>query len=362
MPSQRSRLGREGDGQAAHHLQSRAFGVATIQQIQGRAGAEVGSADTQAGEPDDVAHPTAQRTPPECAEPAAGVDGPAPAVGDRDVGQLRERVDQMLGQDGECLRVLGATRIGVATQKVEGVVAAEQQPVTPVVSEGVRGGRPPRGVSTGQPVVVEQVARIADPLSPRPTQGGAYVGRERLGHQRVVPDRDHVRLHRAQQRGCGAGGEQDLGGAYGSVGRTHADPGSLASEAGNPGVLMNAYAQALGRRRQAPRQSGRIDHGHAVGVVQAGSIGGRRDLGLDLVGIQPLEVQPVTPAQLVLFGQIRPPASRLSPRPARRCARNRSRCRAGRQRPRWRPGSPHPSGAEWAAPRRNDRPRWPDRA
>ena len=185
----------------------------------------------------------------------------APGVRDAHVGQLREGLHQVLGQDREGLRVLGPPRVRVAAQEVEGVVAAEQQ------SPAVQVGRPVK------PVVVELVGGVADPLPPGPAEAGAYVGRERLGHQRVVPDRHHVRPDRAPHRPSGRGGDQSPGRADPAVRGGDLDAGTVAVQTGGRGVLEDAYAEPLGRRRQPPGQSGGVDQGHAIRVVDRGQVG-----------------------------------------------------------------------------------------
>ncbi len=256
MPVQRKRLRRERDRLAAHHGQPGPLGVAAVEQVQGGSGAEVGRSHAESGEAAHVHRSSAEHPVPERAEPAAGVDVAAPGVRDAHVGQLREGLHQMLGQDGEGLRVLGSPRVGVATQEVEGVVAAEQQPVV-----------------SRQPVVVELVGGVADPLPSVPAEAGAYVGHERLGHQRVVPDRHHVRPDRAPYRPPGRGGDQSPGRADPAVRGGDPDADTIAVQTGGRGVLEDAYAEPLGRRRQPPGQPGGVDQGHAIRVVDRGQVG-----------------------------------------------------------------------------------------
>src|SRR5690606_28801241 len=83
----------------------------------------------------------------EGAEPGAGVDHAAPAVGETHPGELREGREEVRGEPfegGVALLVRGADEAAVV---VDGVVAAEQDAVV-----------------AGEPVVVELVTRVAHAL------------------------------------------------------------------------------------------------------------------------------------------------------------------------------------------------------
>src|SRR2546429_81970 len=95
----------------------------------------------------------------EDAEPAAGVAHPAPCVGELEAGQLREGLEEVLGQPGERGRVRVARGADAAAVVVDRVVAAPQDPVV-----------------GGQPVVVELVASVGQAL-PVPPSAARPLGR-----------------------------------------------------------------------------------------------------------------------------------------------------------------------------------------
>ena len=151
---------------------------------------------------------------------------------------------------------------------------------------------------------MEPVAGITDPLPPGPAEGGAYVGGQGFGHQRVVPDRNHVGADGASHRWPGRGGQQRPRRPHLAVRSGDHHPGAVPAQPRGWAVLDNAYAEPLGRRRQAPGQPGRVDQGHAMGVVDGREIGGRGDLGLRLLAVQQPPVQALSPSQGVLLGQV----------------------------------------------------------
>ena len=150
---------------------------------------------------------------------------------------------------------------------------------------------------------MELVAGVADALPPNPAERGAYVRRQRFGHQRVVPDRHHVFGRRAPERPPGGGGQQCPRRPDPAVRGGHHHPGAVGVQIRGRRVLEDAYAEPLGGRGQAPGQPGRIDQRHPVRVVDGRQIGGRRDLGLHLVPVQQPPVQPEATGQLVLLRQ-----------------------------------------------------------
>ena len=117
-------------------------------------------------------------------------------MGEPHTGELRERLEEVLGQQLEGLLPLVEARADAAPEVVDRVVAAEQNPVV-----------------GSQSVVVELVGAVADPLSVLPSDARQSVVVERLGRERVVVDRHDVRPHSPDQRREGVGAEGDLVGS-----------------------------------------------------------------------------------------------------------------------------------------------------
>ena len=122
------RLGRERDRPAAHVAQARGLGVAAVEQVERHARAEARGRHAQAGVAGGVGDAAAEGGPEEHREAAAGVDRAAPAVGEAQALELRERREEVLRQRRERRLVdvvLGTDR---AAPAVDGVVAAPQDP------------------------------------------------------------------------------------------------------------------------------------------------------------------------------------------------------------------------------------------
>ena len=66
----------------------------------------------------------------------------------------------------------------------------------------------------------------------------------------------------------------DLGCPHRSVRCTHTQRRTVAVEAGDLGVLVDAHPQIETCFPEAPRELGRMDHGDAIGVVHGGEVGG----------------------------------------------------------------------------------------
>ena len=198
--------------------------------------AEAGGRDAEAGVAGGVGEPALVRGAEEDAEAAAGVDRAAPAVGEARALELRERVEEVLGELREGRVVLVVARADRAAVAVDGVPAAEQDAAV-----------------GGEPVVVELVAAVADALAVRPADRVA--GRvERLGDEHVVVDRhDVVARSRLQQRRdrrswragpCGARPRPWRG-----------EHREVVGDVVHGGVLVDADAGRAARRRAGPRRA-----------------------------------------------------------------------------------------------------------
>ena len=178
----------------------------------------------------------------------------------------------------------------------------------------------------------------------RPADGGALLGGQRLGHQRVVPDRHDVRTTAgaaaAGRRWCRARPGARVTRPYGVRSTTPAPDARRAPV--DRRVLVDPDAEPQAGRAQAPGQPGRVDHrARRRRSSTPAEVGRRVDLGAHL------RRRPATPAGC---RRCAPSAGQLAqvvdlPRRgrdgrARRCARRRSRCRARPRPPRCRRGSP----------------------
>src|SRR5699024_1801466 len=92
--------------------------------------------------------------------------------------------EEVLGQGGEGLRPLVVLPRHLSPVVVDGVPAAEEDPVV-----------------GGQPVVVEPVRAVADALPTLPANRFHLLGRQRFGHQRVVVDGNRVQAAAFEQGG-----------------------------------------------------------------------------------------------------------------------------------------------------------------
>ena len=141
------RLGRERDRLACRTICRRVRSVSPSgEQVEHDLGAEPGGADAEPGVPDAVGDPAADRGAPEGAEPRAGVDRTAPRVREPQALELREGLEEVLGEH----RAGGSSRLSCgpdpAAVVVDRVEAAPQ--------DAAVGGRPG---------VVELVVAVADP-------------------------------------------------------------------------------------------------------------------------------------------------------------------------------------------------------
>src|SRR4051812_49827552 len=84
------RLGWEGDRPGPDHLEPRALGVDAVEEVEHDVGAEAGGPDAEAGEAEGVRRAPGVRGAEERAEARAGVDRPAPAMGEPQPLELRE--------------------------------------------------------------------------------------------------------------------------------------------------------------------------------------------------------------------------------------------------------------------------------
>ena len=130
--------------------------------------------------------------------------------------------------------------VGAAAEVVDGVVAAPED--APVV---------------GEPVVVEQVAGVGEPVPLGPADGRALLGRERLGDQGVVPHRHDVGRQPAQQRRRNAfGAQRDLARHHLAVRRRETHAGVRPVEPTRPACSRAAGHRAAGTPRAARAPAG----------------------------------------------------------------------------------------------------------
>ncbi len=149
-----------------------------------------------------------------------------------------KRGEEVLGQRRVALRVVLVPGIHPVAEVVDGVVAAPQDPVVRRL-----------------PVVVELVARVADPLPVLPADRVLLLLGERLGHQDVVPDRDDEGTHALHQGREDVGGQGDPTGPDRSVGRGEVDSRRVRGDAGHLRVLVEADTRAPRRPRFSPHAS-----------------------------------------------------------------------------------------------------------
>ena len=145
------RFGREGQRLAPHHLELGAWRRLPGQQVEHHVGGEPGGADAEAGEAGGVRHSSLPGQAVERAEPRGRVDRPGPLVAEPESLELRERGEEVLGEEPVGLRSRLVGVLHPAAEVVHRVVPAPQDAVV---------GR--------EPVVVEQVGRVAESLPARP--------------------------------------------------------------------------------------------------------------------------------------------------------------------------------------------------
>ena len=274
MTAERAGLRRERNRPGTHHRQRGPLRLLSVQQVEHGAGAEPGRAHPQPGVPGRVGESPVVGGAGEDAEPAAGVDHPAPRVRELESGQLRKGLEEVLGQPGERGRVRIARGADAAAVVVDRVEATPQDPVV-----------------GGQPVVVELVPGVGEALPVPPSDAGQLGGRQRLGHQRVVVHRHEVVPEPAQQRPVAAGAERHPARQHGAVPGEDPQPGpALAGHACHRGVLVDAHPGSQAGPAQPPGQPGRVKHEARVAVPHPAQVGGRGDLAPDLRGVQHLHV------------------------------------------------------------------------
>ena len=221
------RLGRERQRLGAHQVEPGALGVGAVEQVEHHLGTEPGRPDAQAGVAQGVRRATAVRRTEEGAEAGTGVDRAAPAMAEPQPLELGKGLEELPGEQLEGRRALVVGRPDVATEVVDRVVAAPQDPVV-----------------GGHPVVVELVGHVVEALSTRPADGGELVGAERLGHQHVVVDRHGVEPEPPHWGGEGVGAERDVTRVDDGTGpRVNVEPGPAPRNARDGGLLVDPDAQ-----------------------------------------------------------------------------------------------------------------------
>ena len=123
------RLRRERQRLGPHHLRCGSARCRARQQVEHHVRAEPGRADAEPGVAGRVGDPSAVRRAEERAEACAQVDRAAPGVAEPDAVELRERLEEVLGQQLERLVALVELGLDLAAEVVDRVVAAEQDPV-----------------------------------------------------------------------------------------------------------------------------------------------------------------------------------------------------------------------------------------
>ncbi len=203
------------------------------------------------------------------------------------VGELRERAEEVRRKHAVGLRALVAVRADVAAEAVDGLVAAPQDPVV---------GR--------QPVVVEPVAGVSDPLAVVPPDAPELLVGQRLGDERVVVDGRDVAPHRAHERRVGARREQRAPRAHAPAGRLHAHAGAVAPHTGDRRLLVKPHAELERHAAQPPRQPRRVDDRLVVAVPGAGEVGRRVELGAHRVAVEQVGRLAVAAQRLGVLAQV----------------------------------------------------------
>ncbi len=201
--------------------------------------------------------------------------------------ELRERLEEVVRQQVEDLGALLELGAHAVRPVVDGLVAAPQDAVV-----------------GGQPVVVEAVARVGHALAPVPADRRPPDRIERLAHEDVVVDRDHVAADRAHQWLEGVRGEHDPGCAHPPGWRLEDDAVPVAPHRGGPRALMDAHAVLERRGAEAPGQSPRVhERTAALARVQACQVGRRVHLRAHLGTIEQLDLVAVAARDLGSLGQ-----------------------------------------------------------
>ena len=100
-PPKRSGSGGKGSGRRAHEREPHERRVASVGEVERDLGAEARGADAEARVAHGVGYAPAERRAEEREEAAAGVDRAAPAVREADPVELRERLEEVLGEHAE---------------------------------------------------------------------------------------------------------------------------------------------------------------------------------------------------------------------------------------------------------------------
>ena len=195
--------------------------------------------------------------------------------------------------------------------------------------------------SGGEPVVVELVAGVADPLSARPADRRQLVGGERLGHEHVVVHRDDVVPQPLQQRRVRVGAEEHLPAPDPARRRVEPHPVPLVVHPGDRGALVDDDAEPLSDVREAPHEPRRIDDRRRARVVERPEVGRGVDERAGLLRVEQLDLLAEPAGRLGELGEVGQLQGSTATS-ARRCGGSRSRCRARRRSPRSRRGSPRP--------------------
>ncbi len=186
-------------------------------------------------------------------------------------------------------------------------------------------------------------------------------GRQRLGHQHVVPHRDHVGPGSAHQVGEDVGRERDLRCLHLAVagGRDHL--AALLGQTGDLAPLEDPDPEALRSRRPVPT---RVGPGSPVPCRAARAVRPGRSVSAPppaCAGRPRARCRRRTPCPAPRSGRARRPATARRRRSAHRCAPTARRSRTGRWSPRSHRGSRRPGAAGSASRRRTGRRRWADR-
>ena len=203
--------------------------VEAVDEIERDLGAEARGADAEPRVADGVAHPAASAVPKNAKKRLQVSIAPPQRCVKRMPLELRERLDEVLGEHAERLVALVEVPADAVAPVVDRVVAAVEDAVV---------GR--------QPEVVELVAAVGQPLAVGPAERGELRRRERLGHEHVVVDRQHAPAHRAQERRIRARREHDAARPH-TAGRARED------DAARP----RARSRATGERSQMRTPSSR---------------------------------------------------------------------------------------------------------
>ena len=228
----------------------------------------------------------------------------------RSPSQLGEGLEELAGQQVERRRPVVELAGDPAAEVVDRVVAAPEDPVV-----------------RRQPVVVELVAAVVDALPVPPADRGQLLGRQRLGHQRVVVDRHRVPAHPLHERGERVGAEGDPPRTHGARRTPSAPPSRTRPCRGPRRACPRGSARRGARRRRRRPQASRAGSTRALSSrVQSparyvGESTSARIASRSRYSPSPRLDRP--PAAT-------PPGAARSRPTASRSARSRSRCRSGR--------------------------------